>query len=96
MPEACSLLGPSWLPAILSDSRSLNAPRCLRSYRGDSYEAFNNNLLGQQTGNGQPIGTEYTTVADFGRFIRVLVEIDDTGTVEFGVMSLSLALRFHS
>lgn len=69
------------------------------SYDGESWENFTTTLLivAAADVNKTRLSTPYTTRTDFGRYIRFLVETDDTANgVAKAQLSISVAFRFQS
>ena len=45
--------------------------------------------------NGNNVSAEYTTLTDFGRYIRFQVGVTDAGAIENANVTLAVALRFY-
>jgi len=65
------------------------------SLDGITWTNFSTELAGPIATNGSAISSEYTTKTDCGRHIRFELGTGDTGTVEHGMVSVMVALRFY-
>ncbi len=73
--------------------------RAQYSYDGETWVDFANPIANATAGNVNKyvISAPYAVRADFGRFIRFQVEVNDNGTaVEAAQLSASVAFRFWS
>ncbi len=65
------------------------------SLDGEDWTDFAADLAGPINANGSAITSEYTTLTDFGRYIRFELGTTDGGAVEHGIVSVMIALRFY-
>jgi hypothetical protein len=82
------------------DCKELEAPLAFKVMIDFSFDGFEwtqgNSILPEQTSDGYYISSEFSTVANLGRFIRISLGLDDSGAAKSARFSVLTYFKFLS